>query len=238
MAKKSKSASPAPRHVSVFDDPPRKNVFLLSCMDQRLLDDTVRFMNALNLQNRYDQLALAGGAMGAHRLPGDNLPPPEQWKTVFFIHLREAINTLHRPIKDVFLFEHLDCGAYKYLHPHKSTKEAYGKADLDGMRRIHLDELREFAKVVRDFIDEQHAAAQAEYEAARKECDSCKKEPGSKELECWKIVKEMAKEKAEAWSEIRVSYFVMNLLGWVQQLDVPEGEHASLPCTLTHEFTT
>lgn len=238
MAKKTKSASPSPRHVSVFDDPPRKNVFLLSCMDQRLLDDTVRFMNALNLQNRYDQLALAGGAMGAHRLPHTDLPDSERWNTVFLIHLEKAINVLHRPIKDVFLFEHLDCGAYKYLHPDGGIAEEYRHADLDGMREIHLSELRLFAKEVTEFIGCQHQKAKAEFNAARKECESCKNDPDGKVSKCWELVKDAAWEKVEAWSEIRVSYFVMDLLGWVQQLDVPEGEHASLPNTLTHEFTT
>ena len=33
------------RLVSEFDGPPRSNVLMLSCMDQRLLDYTVRFMN-------------------------------------------------------------------------------------------------------------------------------------------------------------------------------------------------
>lgn len=56
---KQKSNQKSAQMESVFDDPPRKHVMLLSCMDQRLLDETVRFMNALNLHNRYDQVALA-----------------------------------------------------------------------------------------------------------------------------------------------------------------------------------
>lgn len=56
--KKSTTLPPPPpnRLASVFDDPPRKNALLLSCMDQRLLDETVQFMNELNLHNRYDQV--------------------------------------------------------------------------------------------------------------------------------------------------------------------------------------
>ena len=40
--------------------PPRKNVLLLSCMDLRLIDDLVPFMEGDNLSNRYDQLVFAG----------------------------------------------------------------------------------------------------------------------------------------------------------------------------------
>ena len=44
--------------------PPRKNVLLLSCMDLRLIDDLVPFMDGDNLTNRYDQLVFAGAALG------------------------------------------------------------------------------------------------------------------------------------------------------------------------------
>ncbi len=55
-------------------NPPRKHVFLLSCMDTRLLDDTAHFMNGLNLENRYDQVIFAGSAIGARLL---KTPPIE-----------------------------------------------------------------------------------------------------------------------------------------------------------------
>lgn len=207
---------PPPRHrsASVFEDPPRKNVLLLSCMDQRLLDDTVRFMNGLNLQNRYDQVALAGGAMGAHRLN----PPTSVWLPVFFEHLKAAIDVLHRPIKDVFLFEHLDCGAYKYLHPDPDVQSRYTCADLSTMREIHRGELIEFAWVVTRFIEDQRQLAEAEFDAMRKKY--------GEESECWSRIKDSAREKADAWTDIRVSYFVMDLCGEVTQLDVSVDRRA------------
>ena len=39
---------------------------LLSCMDFRLLDDIVVFMNALGYHNNYDQYILAGSSLGAN----------------------------------------------------------------------------------------------------------------------------------------------------------------------------
>ena len=231
---------PKNRKRSVFDDPPRKNVFLLSCMDQRLLDDTVKFMNALNLENRYDQVAVAGGAMGAHHL----LPPNPTWRQMFFDHLGAAIDVLHRPIHDVFLFEHLDCGAYKYLHPNCDTKAAYKCGTLEQMREIHLKELREFACIVVEFIEKKKAEAVAELEAIKQACERCKTpdekksqdddddecEEDKKDKTCYERTQDEAKKKIEAWSDIRVSYFVMDILGDVEQLDVPSERSRLSQC--------
>ncbi|GAB3901869.1 hypothetical protein GCM10028803_27350 [Larkinella knui] len=82
---------------------PRKNVLLLSCMDLRLLDDIVRFMQRDNLTNRYDQFILAGSSLGA------NLHA--SWNEVLFEHIGTACE-LHG-IKDVYILEHRHCGAYE-----------------------------------------------------------------------------------------------------------------------------
>ena len=82
---------------------PRGNVLLLSCMDLRLLDDIVRFMDNDNLNNRYDQFILAGAALGAN--------VNEHWNDAFFDHLKVACK-LHN-IKDVYIMEHRNCGAYR-----------------------------------------------------------------------------------------------------------------------------
>lgn len=171
--KKKRSFPPPPpnRLTCVLEDPPRKNVLLLSCMDQRLLDDTVRFMNGLNLQNRYDQIALAGGAMGVHRLPASPSCPSATWWTVFTAHLSTAINELHRPIKDVFLLDHLDCGAYKVLYPDPKIKKEYPHAKLPRMRELHADELAALACRVHEFCEEQFSSTNEEaWEHIRVSC--------------------------------------------------------------------
>lgn len=158
----SSSKEPSKKLVSVFNDPPRKNVFLLTCMDQRLLDETVRFMNALNMHNRYDQLAVAGSAMGIVQLPKPNPRAAASWWNLFTSHLSAAINKLHRPITDVFLVDHLDCGAYKELHPVSSVKEQYAKASLEEMREFHAKELTTLAGWVRTYCAKQAAEADNE----------------------------------------------------------------------------
>ena len=38
--------------------------FLVSCMDFRLIDDTVRFMDSIGYNNNYDGFVLAGASLG------------------------------------------------------------------------------------------------------------------------------------------------------------------------------
>ena len=103
--------------------PPRKNVLLLSCMDLRLIDDLVPFMEGDNLSNRYDQLVFAGSALGV--IQQDH----ESWFDVFFQHLDIAVQ-LHQ-IQDVYIMEHRDCGAYaKFL----GQQGKYGDTPSELMR--------------------------------------------------------------------------------------------------------
>lgn len=189
---------PPNRLRSVFDDPPRNTVFLLSCMDQRLLDDTSRFMNELNLQNRYDHLALAGGAMGVLRLPANPSHESATWWNVFTTHLTAAINVLGRSIKDIFLLDHLDCGAYKKLHPDDGIANEYANASLRRMRELHAAELAALARKVDEFCRSQCQPKQSQNQGDQKDRD----------------------EKGTKWKDIRISCFVLDLRGRVIQLGV------------------
>lgn len=44
---------------------PEKNILVLSCIDLRLTDDTVKFLHHDNLANRYDHFILAGASLCA-----------------------------------------------------------------------------------------------------------------------------------------------------------------------------
>lgn len=95
--------------------PPRGPVLLLSCMDLRLLDQIVAFMNHDNLSNRYDHVVFAGAALGALGAPGakDEHGQPidcSYWQTTFKDHLKAAVE-LHG-IEDIYILEHRNCGAY------------------------------------------------------------------------------------------------------------------------------
>ena len=81
------------------------DALLLSCMDYRLIDDLVPFMNGLGLNNKYDHVVLAGASLGVVD------PAFESWRAVFWQHLDIAIE-LHG-IHQVVVVDHRDCGAYR-----------------------------------------------------------------------------------------------------------------------------
>ena len=90
--------------------PARGPVLLLSCIDLRLMDETIQFMDHDGLTNRYDHLTLAGASLGAL---GACKEQYAHWKQTFFDHLAVAHHLHH--IKDVYIVEHRDCGAYREL---------------------------------------------------------------------------------------------------------------------------
>lgn len=99
-------------------DIPRKNVFVLSCIDLRLTDNLVDFLHYDNLQNRYDHFALAGASLlccDEHQnlLKPDIVQAYAGWKTAMLQHLDIAIQLHH--IKDVYIVEHQHCGAYEHF---------------------------------------------------------------------------------------------------------------------------
>lgn len=108
----------SPKGKTFLDyEPPHENVLLISCMDLRLLDDIVTFMNGDNLCNRYDHLVFAGAALGATGVMQGNVRTLEEWHRTFLAHL-DAARELHK-VKDVYILEHRACGAYtKKFHIH------------------------------------------------------------------------------------------------------------------------
>jgi hypothetical protein len=67
--------------------PARGPVLLLTCMDIRLLDEVVRFMDHDGQTNRYDHLILAGAALGAL---GGKAGEYCHWQETFDEHLQIA----------------------------------------------------------------------------------------------------------------------------------------------------
>jgi carbonic anhydrase len=82
-------------------------ILLLSCMDYRLVDEVTRYMDSRGLTNKYDQVILAGAALGATT---EKYPA---WGQTFWEHLDVAM-TLHK-IKKVMVINHRDCGAFKVI---------------------------------------------------------------------------------------------------------------------------
>jgi hypothetical protein len=93
---------------------PRKYTLVVSCVDYRLLDDLVRFLDHDNLTNRYYHSTFAGAALG---LAGKVLeqPPPniKHWKPTFDDHLAAAVLLTKGQLSDVYIVHHEDCGAFR-----------------------------------------------------------------------------------------------------------------------------
>ncbi|MGE0716875.1 MAG: carbonic anhydrase [Alphaproteobacteria bacterium] len=92
------------------------DALLLSCMDYRLIDDIVRYMDGRGLTNNYDHVILAGASLGV--LQDKNAT----WGKTFWDHVDAAIQ-LHA-IKRVIVMDHRDCGAYRLFLGAEAVKDA------------------------------------------------------------------------------------------------------------------
>lgn len=108
------------------------DALVLSCIDYRLTDKVSAYMASRGLQGKYDQVILAGAALGAAT---DKYP---DWGRTFRDHLGLAIK-LH-DIKRVIAIDHRDCGAYRLI----LGKDAKGDAE----KKLHAIELHRLAKQI------------------------------------------------------------------------------------------
>jgi carbonic anhydrase len=109
---------------------------LLSCMDYRLTDEVERYMSGRGLRDQYDQVILAGAALGA------TIDQRPAWNTTFWEHLDVAIQ-LH-DIHKVIVLDHRDCGAFRAF-----LAEDFAK-DREKETAIHTETLRTLAKQIHE----------------------------------------------------------------------------------------
>jgi hypothetical protein len=106
-------------------------VLLLSCMDYRLLDEIVHYMDGRGLTDKYDHVILAGASLGALV---DTKP---EWGATFWNHV-EVAKDLHH-ITKVMIIDHRDCGAYKVFIGPDTAK------DRETETQYHTEQLRKLA---------------------------------------------------------------------------------------------
>ena len=179
---------------------PRKHVLLLTCMDVRLIDNTVEYMNALNLTNRYDQVVFAGAALGVLHMTSP-AAGGAAWRDVFFHHLHLAIEVLDRNVSDIFIVEHRDCGAYQHYHPEHNEPYGDDPAGQELEEKHHREQAFQLAQAIREYCSQQQAVSR---ETIEKTAD------GATRVEAeWRL---------KSWSNIRVQCFLMDLRGQVKPL--------------------
>lgn len=81
---------------------------VVTCMDFRLIDDAVRYLNKTGYNNNYDQFILAGSTLGY------NQSKYNDWISTLDAHIKLSIQ-LHK-INEVIFIDHMDCGAYKMFY--------------------------------------------------------------------------------------------------------------------------
>ncbi len=106
---------------------------ILTCMDFRLLDDVVTFMNKIGYNNNYDQFILAGGSLGF------NQDVYNDWKKTLNKHINLALELHH--IKEIIIIDHMKCSAYKIF---------YNKKDFthDEELALHNENINKFKKYI------------------------------------------------------------------------------------------
>ena len=143
---------------------PLHNVLLISCMDLRLLENITHFMEHENLVNRYDQYIMAGASIGAllGTSPADDelkcLEDYKGWETGLLQHVDLAIQ-LHN-IKDIYILEHRNCGAYKaFLKEDKGDYETHG---YDKEFRDHKKYAERLSARLQDYLTTRYSADNAQ----------------------------------------------------------------------------
>ena len=93
------------RSIRLSEPPHAAEALVLNCMDYRLIGAVADYLDARGLRGHYDQISLAGGAIG---VMSDQAAP---WAETFWAHVKLA-RTLHG-ISKVIVIDRRDCGACK-----------------------------------------------------------------------------------------------------------------------------
>ena len=111
------------------------SVFVLGCIDPRFSDNLAWFLtHSEKLHDDYDLVCLAGASLGAIQ---NEFP---SWRQTFVDHLNLAIQ-LH-DVKEVWVFDHYDCGFYK----------AHFQLDSDKAPQIHVSTMLDLQSfIAQDF---------------------------------------------------------------------------------------
>ena len=111
------------------------DALLLTCIDFRLIDDAVRYMDGRGQTDRYDQMILAGASLG---VASDKYPA---WAETFWQHLDMAVQLHH--IRAAIAMHHRDCGAYRLVFGRDFAKDPVAELAI---HTAHLTRFRELVK--------------------------------------------------------------------------------------------
>ena len=110
------------------------DAMLLTCIDPRFPEPTIKYMEGRHMQGKYSQFSFAGASIGVVA------PAFKTWEPAFWDNLATSIQIHHIP--KVIAMNHRDCGA---------AKIAYGEAKVANAKietETHKAALMEFRKQV------------------------------------------------------------------------------------------
>lgn len=109
------------------------DVFLLSCMDYRLVTDVTKYMTDKSYYDNYDHVILAGASLAAvtAKFP--------DWNKTFWEHLGIAIK-LHG-VSKLMVMDHRDCGAYSVVYGQDFAKDPAAELKIHTEVMTKLDKL-------------------------------------------------------------------------------------------------
>jgi carbonic anhydrase len=126
------------KKIKVDPDPNHEaDVLLLTCMDFRFFLTIAELMKGI----KYDHVVLAGAALGAVQCD------KAYWGKTFFDHLGLAVK-LHK-VKNVFVMEHRDCGAYGP----KGFGLLPANPDRKEERKVHMKQVKKLALDIPDDLN-------------------------------------------------------------------------------------
>lgn len=117
---------PCPKDGKPYD------AMVLSCIDPRIINQVLYYMNVTRKQNcRYSQFTIAGAAVAviAEAFKG--------WRETFWQNLASSID-LHE-ITQVIAIDHRDCGAAKIAYPEECCKD---RAKETALHKRVMEEFR------------------------------------------------------------------------------------------------
>jgi hypothetical protein len=117
----------------------------LTCIDYRLVDDNVRFLDGLKLTKEYDQISLAGASLAAVS------PQFQSSNAAFWDHVVIAKQLHH--IRRVIVVDHRDCGAFKVV---------YGK-DFAGAHDPETAQHKSVMKLLQSALAKRHPDLESEF---------------------------------------------------------------------------
>ena len=108
---------------------------VLNCMDYRLIAPVADYLEARGLRGKYDQIVLAGGAIGVMA------DETSAWAETFWQHVKLA-REMHG-IRKIIVIDHRDCGACKAFVGQDCADEREGETVIhEAWMRALADDIK------------------------------------------------------------------------------------------------